>query len=92
MWTCSKPLKKRIYLVSRSNLLEISQRKVVWEVLWEFGENIYKRVYLSKILLDENWLQTIIANITRILYTLKHILRAIIENLRAEISFAAHWV
>ena len=70
----------------------MSQRKVVWEVFWEFGENIYKRVYLSKILLDENWFWTIIANITRILYTLKHILRVIIENLRAEISFAAHWV
>ena len=34
-------------------------------------------------------LPTIIANITGILYTLKHILRAIIKKLRAEISFVA---
>ena len=34
----------------------------------------------------------IIANITGILYTLKRILRAIIENPRAEISFSAHSV
>ena len=34
----------------------------------------------------------IIANITDILYMLKLILRAIIENLRSEISFAAHSV
>ena len=32
----------------------------------------------------------IIANILGILYMLKRILEAIIENLRAEISFAAH--
>ena len=32
---------------------------------------------------------SIIANITDIHYTLTHILRAIVENLRAEISFAA---
>ena len=34
----------------------------------------------------------IIANITGILYTLKRIFRAIIENFRAEISFAANSV
>ena len=31
----------------------------------------------------------IIANITGILYTLKYILQVMIENLRAEISYAA---
>ena len=35
---------------------------------------------------------SIIANITGILYTLKHSLRAITENFKAEISFAAHSV
>ena len=44
-------------------------------------------------LFNANWpLLFIIANITGILYTLKRILRAIIENLRAEISFAVHSV
>ena len=36
--------------------------------------------------------QFIIANITCILFTLKRISRVIIENLRTEISFAAHSV
>ena len=44
-------------------------------------------------LFNANWpLLFIIANITGILYTLKRILRAIIENLRTEISFAVHSV
>ena len=38
------------------------------------------------------YIKLIIANITGILYTLKQVLRVIIENLRAEISFAAHSV
>ena len=32
----------------------------------------------------------IIANVTGILYTLKRILKVIIQNVRAEVSFAAH--
>ena len=37
-------------------------------------------------------LMLIIANITGIIYTLKHILQTIIENPKTEISFAAHLV
>ena len=41
---------------------------------------------------DRLILKVIIANITSILYILKHILRAIIENIRVEILFAGHSV
>ena len=39
---------------------------------------------------DRLILKVIIANITGILYILKHILQAIIENIRVEILFAGH--